>query len=204
VHNGRSGPFRPGTKEPFVFSCGRLWDEGKGADVLARIAPRLSWPIHLAGDTRAPGGGERTLAGVPLLGRLDEAAMAGWLGRAGLFLLPARYEPFGLSVLEAAMSGCPLVLGDIPSLRELWDGAALFVDPDRPAQVTDTVEAVVADPMLRASLGARALARADRYTAERMVEGYLRCYRHLAAGSHVMSLAPAAPRAAAGGQRVAS
>ena len=35
--------------------------------------------------------------------------------------LPARYEPFGLSILEAALSGCALVLGDLPSLRELWD-----------------------------------------------------------------------------------
>ncbi len=39
-------------------------------------------------------------------------------GGRGDLRLPARYEPFGLSVLEAALSGCALVLGDIPSLRE--------------------------------------------------------------------------------------
>ena len=51
-------------------------------------------------------------------------------GDASIFALPARYEPFGLSILEAALSGCALVLGDLPSLRELWTGAAMFVPPD--------------------------------------------------------------------------
>ena len=49
---------------------------------------------------------------------------------AAIYALPARYEPFRLEVLEAAAPGCALVLGDIASLRELWDGAALFVAPD--------------------------------------------------------------------------
>ena len=57
-------------------------------------------------------------------------AIADWYARASIYALPARYEPFGLSALEAALSGCALVLGDIPSLREVWGDAALFVAPD--------------------------------------------------------------------------
>jgi hypothetical protein len=49
-------------------------------------------------------------------------------------VLPARYEPFGLSVLEAALSGCALVPGDIASLRGNWDGVAEFVCPDDAAR----------------------------------------------------------------------
>ena len=45
---------------------------------------------------------------------------------AAIFARPARYEPFGLAILEAAQAGCALVLGDIPSLRELWADAALL------------------------------------------------------------------------------
>ena len=52
------------------------------------------------------------------------------MGRAAIYALPARYEPFGLSILEAALSGCALVIGDIPSLREIWADAALFVPSD--------------------------------------------------------------------------
>jgi glycogen synthase len=55
---------------------------------------------------------------------------ADWYARASIYALPARYEPFGLSALEAALSGCALILGDIPSLREVWLEAAPYVSPD--------------------------------------------------------------------------
>jgi glycogen(starch) synthase len=60
--------------------------------------------------------------------RTAAPALARELARGDL-RLPARYEPFGLSVLEAALSGCALVLGDIASLREVWGGAACYVRP---------------------------------------------------------------------------
>ena len=66
-----------------------------------------------------------------MLGRLSAGELADWYARAAIYALPARYEPFGLSALEAALSGCALVLGDIPSLREIWGDAALFVPPGR-------------------------------------------------------------------------
>ena len=53
-----------------------------------------------------------------------------WMARAAIYALPARYEPFGLTALEAGLSGCALVLGDIPSLREVWGETACFVPPD--------------------------------------------------------------------------
>ena len=69
------------------------------------------------------------LAHLQPLGELDERTLAGCLSARPVFVSAARYEPFGLAVLEAAQAGCPLVLSDIPTFRELWDGAALFVDP---------------------------------------------------------------------------
>ena len=66
----------------------------------------------------------------PCLGVVPSDELVRLYGDASIFALPARYEPFGLSILEAALSGCALVLGDIPSLRELWAGAAVFVPPD--------------------------------------------------------------------------
>ena len=52
-------------------------------------------------------------------------------GGGGDLRAPARYEPFGLGILEAATQGCALVLGDLPSLVELWKGAARFVAAGR-------------------------------------------------------------------------
>ena len=64
------------------------------------------------------------------LGHLPQSKLQAWFERAAIFAAPARYEPFGLSILEAALAGCALVLGDIPSLRENWNDAALFVPPE--------------------------------------------------------------------------
>ena len=67
-----------------------------------------------------PQGGVAALPLLEALGKLPAAEMKLWFAHAAIYCLPARYEPFGLSVLEAGLSGCALVLGDIPSLREIW------------------------------------------------------------------------------------
>src|SRR5207248_6075453 len=94
------------------------------------------------------------------LGSLSPPHFADWLARAAIYALPARYEPFGLSVLEAAQAGCALVLGDIPSLRENWDGAAVFVSPDSPPELEAALAALIREPQRRDRLAARPRARA--------------------------------------------
>jgi glycogen(starch) synthase len=182
IPNGRSGPFRPDfAKQPFVFSCGRAWDEAKGFDIVDRLAGKLPWPMFVAGSTQsADGGACRAPARAQMLGSMREDELASWLAAASLFVLPARYEPFGLAILEAAMSGCALVLGNLGTLRELWDGAAQFVDAGDEQALRDVVIDLIRDPLLRHELGARALERARRYSAGRMVEGYLQAYRRAA------------------------
>ncbi len=93
------------------------------------------------------------------------------------FAAPARYEPFGLGVLEAARSGCALVLGDIPTLRELWAGAAMFVDPHRPEVWPVAFERLLADRALSERLGRAARERAAAFTLGGMARCYLALYR---------------------------
>jgi glycosyltransferase involved in cell wall biosynthesis len=144
------------------------------------VAGRLPWPVKIAGatqeDGRASSDRAGELGGAELLGRLPADALAALYAEAGIYALPARYEPFGLTVLEAALSGCALVLGDVPSLRELWDRAALFVPPDDPDALADALVALAEAPAVRAALGRRAAARARRYGAATMIDGYLTLY----------------------------
>jgi glycosyltransferase involved in cell wall biosynthesis len=142
-----------------------LWDEAKNAAALARIAPSLSWPVLMAGEGTS-------------LGRLSAEAIADWYAKAAIYALPARYEPFGLSVLEAALSGCALVLGDISSMREIWGDTAMFVPPDNARALRGTIESLIADDALRADLAARSYRRALTYTAKRMAQRYLDVYQH--------------------------
>jgi glycogen synthase len=182
VPNGRApGRYASGVKEPFVLTAGRLWDEAKNVGLLAEVAPRLSWPILAAGDTQSPDGGAVEPGGLRLLGPLGPEAMADRFARAAIYALPARYEPFGQSILEAALSGCALVLGDIPSLRELWEGVALFVSPDDHAALHVALDSLIRDPDLRRTLATRARRRALGYSAERMADGYLAIYSRLMA-----------------------
>ncbi len=178
----RAESFLPGPKEPFVLAAGRLWDEAKNLAALDAVAPRLPFPVRVAGETQHPGGGSDARAHqVQPLGRLTPEALAGWMARAAIYALPARYEPFGLSVLEAALAGCALVLGDIPSLREVWGDAALFVHPDDGDGLARTLTELMANPSGRERLAARAHARALTFTPRRMAEAYLELYAALRA-----------------------
>lgn len=175
IHNGRrSEEFPVYPKQPQILSAGRLWDDAKNIARLAEIAPDLPWPVAIAGEQRHPDGGMVRFAGVERLGRLDPPAMAKTLGEAAVYALPARYEPFGLSVLEAALAGCALVLGDIPSLRELWDGAAVFVAPEDGPGLRSALTRFCEDKELRQDFAERAQHRARRFSTRIMVENY-RC-----------------------------
>jgi glycogen synthase len=175
--NGRSGAvFKPAAKQPCILAAGRLWDEGKNLAALESVAPQLAWPVRLAGPTAHPDGGSPWPASVTCLGELPPAALARQLSEAAIYALPARYEPFGLSVLEAGLSGCALVLGDLPSLREVWDTAALYVAPEDTAALQQTLARLIEQPAEIARLGAAARHRARHFTPERMTADYLRAY----------------------------
>lgn len=193
IHNSRSpGIFRPAArKESLIVTAGRLWDQAKNIAMVERVAPRLPWPVCVAGPARiaevddgaARGECSPATGAMRCLGVLDEMAMAEWLGRAAIFVLPARYEPFGLAVLEAAMSGCALVLGDIAPLRELWHGASLFVDPNDADGLEAALRRLVDDGAMRSALGAAAAARARQFSVTDMTEKYRAVYLR-ARGAH--------------------
>ncbi|HEX2553073.1 MAG TPA: glycosyltransferase family 4 protein [Microvirga sp.] len=185
VRNGRRAPAAAAPAadpEAAVFTAGRLWDEGKNLATLDRAAARLALPVEAAGPTEGPNGARIALAHVRTIGRLEDAAIAARLARRPIVVSVARYEPFGLAVLEAAQAACALVLSDIPTFRELWDGAALFVEPEDDGAVAAAVQRLVGDPGLRERLGRAAEARSRAYSVEAMSAGLAALYRTLLAG----------------------
>jgi glycosyltransferase involved in cell wall biosynthesis len=182
IPNGRDARlFSPAAKQPIVLTAGRIWDEAKNVAALDRVAPHLAWPVCVAGPAEGPNGDHAAHESVRLLGRLGAGDLARWLGRASVYALPARYEPFGLSVLEAALAGCALVLGDIPSLREIWGDAATFVDPGDDPAILRALQWLCDDPVLRRRTAGRARRRALELTPQRMAASYLDLYRELRA-----------------------
>ncbi len=164
VHNGGGVSVLPSPRAG-VLTAGRLWDEGKGVAWLDHAAATI--PIHAAGPVQGPAGGPAAFQHLTLLGTLDAPSLLQRYASAQVFASMAAYEPFGLAVLEAASAGCALVLRDIPSARELWDGAALFVRTE--AELLPALQQALANP----SLGPAAQARASHYPRNAMVRGTL-------------------------------
>ncbi|CAG0928208.1 hypothetical protein PLCT1_00661 [Planctomycetaceae bacterium] len=183
IPNGRDASFfMAGEKENFIFTAGRLWDEAKNTAALQDVASSLPWPVYAAGQSRHSSGSLKENGRLKMLGALSARELATWLSKAAIFSSPALYEPFGLTALEAGLSGCALVLGDIPSLRETWDGAALFVDPKDRAALKEALLALINDKAMRSALSWKAMERALAYTPGRLSEGYLELYRAALSG----------------------
>ena len=180
IYNARCKSFKPAPKEEFIFSAGRIWDEAKNIKALCEAAPDLDWPVYIAGPDVNEQGQACEHENVKYLGNLDQDALVGWMSRAAVYALPAYYEPFGLTVLEAAMSGCALVLGDIQSLREIWGDAAAYVPPGDVRELVFALRYLQRDPSVRRSLAARAYRRALSYRPDRLGREYDRAYRDLA------------------------
>jgi glycosyltransferase involved in cell wall biosynthesis len=174
--------YLPAHKERLVLGAGRVWDEAKNLASLQRVAAELPWPVMLCGDAQAPHGALGADAESPpvrTLGPIARPRLARWLARAAIYALPARYEPFGLSILEAAASGCALVLGELPSLLENWQGAARFVPPGDDDALRAALLELIEDASLRARLAAEAQARASGLGAAPMAARYADLYRAL-------------------------
>ncbi len=182
IPNARDPQTYPSThKEPWVLAAGRLWDDAKNIQALAQAASGLTWPVIIAGEAQHPDGWRASFPNVQTLGKLNAQALADCYARASIYVLPAYYEPFGLSPLEAALAGCALVLGDIPSLREVWADAAWFVPPHDQEALKAAIEELTADDRLRARYAAQARRRALRFAPKRMGAAYHAAYTELIA-----------------------
>lgn len=178
IWNGIETSYSARTKQSCILAAGRMWDHGKNLATLAQAAPRLDWPIRVAGSVSDPDGVNRAITPerVIYLGTLTHSALLAAMDSAAIFTAPSLYEPFGLSVLEAAARGCALVLSDIETFRELWGDAALFVDPRDPRALEHALQELSRNDGLRTALQRAARIRSRRYCRAQMLSGYRAAY----------------------------
>jgi len=179
IWNGIPPARPPRFKRHFILAAGRLWDAAKNVSSLATAARALNWPVLVAGpQSDMPVNHPDDLT---LIGELSHGALRTRMRRATIFVSPARYEPFGLAVLEAASSGCALVLSDIPTFRELWSGAALFVDPTDDRALHRALTSLCSDDRECARLQIAARERSKIYSLSQTADAYGSLYRCLLA-----------------------
>jgi glycosyltransferase involved in cell wall biosynthesis len=185
IHNGR----RPvaadtaGAGAP-VFTAGRLWDPVKNTPLLDRVAALLPVPFEAAGSQTGPHGEAVACRHLVTPGALSAGTIAARLAARPIFVSAARFEPFGLAVLEAAQAGCPLVLSGLSTFRELWTGAALIVPEQDDRAYAAAIERILGDDALRNHLGEAARIRAQRYTPHATAASVAAVYAGLLGDPH--------------------
>lgn len=179
VHNATRASLSLEPKCDYVFAAGRWWDDGKNSVLLDKAAPSISWPVVLVGPNRGACDQFVPLHNVQYRGELSHQEALALMRDAAVFVSPSIYEPFGLAVLEAARCGCSLVLSDISTYRELWDGAALFANPYDPKSFAEVINRLADDHDLQEVLGGRAAVRSEAYRLERQVQAVAAIYQRL-------------------------
>jgi UDP-glucose:(glucosyl)LPS alpha-1,2-glucosyltransferase len=103
-------------------------------------------------------------AGVAMLGYRDHPLVLEAMTRAAIVIVPSRWnEPFGLTALEAIACGAPLIVSPRGGLTEVAGDAAVYANPDDPAEIAAAILALAADPARRAALSVFGRERARRF-----------------------------------------
>lgn len=161
-----------GLRGPYVLTVATA-DARKQLRSLAPVAAALAQrgiELVWAGDTRSHFTRVRAPAGVRALGWVPDELLPGLYRGARAFVLPSRYEGFGLTCLEAMASGTPVVAADRAALPETCGDAALLVDPDDGRALVEAVLAAATEPLIGGRLRVAGLHRAAGFTWERTAD----------------------------------
>lgn len=162
----------------------------KGLDVLLSASSRLDVPILIAGDGAesarlAKRVAAESLANVRLLGAVSDEDKACLLRLCRAFVFPShlRSEAFGISLLEAARFGKPLIsceIGTGTSFVNVDGETGLVVPPGDVSALAAAVRLLCRDEALAARLGQGARKRFElMFTAQRMASSYFDLYRQV-------------------------
>jgi UDP-glucose:(glucosyl)LPS alpha-1,2-glucosyltransferase len=98
-------------------------------------------------------GAEASAAGVAMTGYRDHPLVLEAMSRAAIVVVPSRWnEPFGLTALEALACGAPLIVSPRGGLPEVAGDAAVYANPDDPAEIAARIVALAEDPERRSLL----------------------------------------------------
>ncbi len=175
-----------GDDQVLVVAVGAL-EARKGHAVLLEAARRLA-PSALGIRYVICGSGREGAALAALAASLDGAVrfagfqddVARCLAAADIVAMPSLQEGLGVAALEAMAAGRPVVASRVGGLAEavVHEETGLLVPPADPGALAAALARLATDPGLRARLGAGGATRVRaRFTAARMAEGTLACYR---------------------------
>jgi alpha-1,3-rhamnosyl/mannosyltransferase len=194
IHEGVRAAYVPAERKPhdetvFLF-VGRR-DPYKNLPMLIQALAdvrRDGLPAHLrvvgGDDPRYPEARELSAS----LGVDDHITWSGYVPdnelisayqQADVFVLPSKYEGFGLPVLESMACGTPVICSNTSSLPEVAGDAALMIDIARPRTLADAMKTLIAEPETRNQFSQKGLARAAKFSWEETARKTIAAYESL-------------------------
>jgi len=110
------------------------------------------------------------------LGYVSTQELAYLYRHARMLVFPSRFEGFGIPLVEAMASGCPIAAADTTSIPEVTGPAALLFDPASPREIADAVARLWQDETLRQELSAAGKREAERFSPARVAEIHLEAF----------------------------
>lgn len=165
---------------PFIFSLGTLQPRKnmprlikafkktrkKHSLLQLAIAGSFGW-----GDKVKP------VEGVNLLGFVPDEDLPAIFSAAKAFVYPSLYEGFGLPVLEAMQSGCPVITSNRSSLPEVAGKAAVYVDPESVDLIGKGISEVVGNSDLQKKMTQAGLKQSKKFSWKKTVKKTLEVYQ---------------------------
>lgn len=182
-HGVEHDVFRPSDepREHFVLYPARPWKHKNHARLLQafvdlrREVPGLRLVLTGGGLERLP----KLPEGVDVLGSVPREELASLYRRAAALVFPSLYEGFGLPVLEAMASGCPVAASNRSAVPEVCGDAGVLFDPEDVHAIANGVR----DALGRADeLRERGIARATTFTWEESARRHEVVYGEAASG----------------------
>ncbi|MCR4290993.1 MAG: glycosyltransferase family 4 protein [Candidatus Scalindua sp.] len=113
---------------------------------------------------------------IDFVGDVSEIELLDLYKNASLLVLPSFHEGFGLPPLEAAASGCPLVVSNVASLPEIYGDAAYYVDPYDAEHIAEGMYKVLTDNELRTKLIQNGFVRVKMYREEISAKKHIKIF----------------------------
>lgn len=181
-------PEHPSDQTPCILTVARLAPVKNIANALRALAKLTDrpWRYVVAGGGEEEGNLKRLAAELGITERVtflgQVADVTPLLTEAHIFLLPSRWEGFGLAAVEGMNAALPIVASDVPGLREIVVPAGNpVVDSDDVEGMATAIAALLDDPDRRTRLGAAGFEEAMQYDRKKMNEGYMTLWSEIVA-----------------------
>jgi len=98
---------------------------------------------------------------------------------ADLFVFPSLLEGFGLPPLEAVSLGCPVILSDIPILREIFGEAGFYFNPHSEEDLAKTILKVISDEEFKIELLEKQKERLKMFDKNKIIDQYISLFERI-------------------------